>query len=124
MGVSKRCCPVCAHLLRLLSTCNGKRFVTTGEHSTITPCSLPEWLPAHIIKEMVVEFGSRLRRELVELLQRTEVLRRRTCSTDTRRISLDSIGSDLQLEADTLDPEIVTKSISYDPTESQAGYEF
>ena len=74
----------------------------------------------HIIKEMVVEFGSRLRRELVELQQRTEVLRRRTCSTDTQRISLDSIGrSDLQ--ADTLDPELVLKSMAYNFTASNSG---
>ena len=43
---------------------------------------------------MAEEFGLRLRKALVDLQQRSaEVLRRRTSSTDTRRISLDSMGS-------------------------------
>ena len=65
-------------------------FLTTAGHSTITACTLPEWLPADIIKAMTVEFGRRLRGDLVRLQQRTEVLRRRTSSIDTRRISVDS----------------------------------
>ena len=64
-----------------------------GEHSKITPCTLLEWLPAAIIEKMVVEFRSRLRRELVKLRQSTEVLRHWTTSTDTRRISLDSMAT-------------------------------
>ena len=84
---------MCAHLLKLLKTHDGKTFITTGEHSKVTPCTLPEWLPRSIIEEMVGEFGSRLRRELVKLRQRTKVLRLRTASTDTRRISLDSIAT-------------------------------
>ena len=67
-------------------------FLTTASHSTITACTLPEWLPADIIKAMTVEFGRRLRGDLVRLQQRTEVLRRRTSSIDTRRISVDSIA--------------------------------
>lgn len=43
---------------------------------------------------MAEEFGLRLRKALVDLQQRSaEVLRRRTSSTDTRRISMDSMGS-------------------------------
>lgn len=45
----------------------------------------------NIIEEMVMEFGVRLRRELVKLHKGTEVLRRQTASTDTRRLSLDSM---------------------------------
>jgi len=67
-------------------------FFATEEHSTITPCTLPDWLPRDIIEKMVVEFGSRLRMELVKLQNNTEVLRCRTSSTDTRRISLDSVA--------------------------------
>jgi hypothetical protein len=75
-----------------LKTHDGKAFVTTGEHSTITPCTLPEWLPVAIIEKMVVEFGSKLRKELVKLHRNSEVLlRHRAGSTDTQRISLDSI---------------------------------
>jgi hypothetical protein len=84
---------VCAHLLDILETPDGKKFYTTGRHSTITGCTLPEWLPADIVNAMVVEFGRRLRRELVKLQQRTKVLRRRTSSSDTRRISVDTVKS-------------------------------
>lgn len=83
--------PCVCYLLKLLKTHDGKMFVTTGEHSKITSCTLPEWLPVDIIEQMAVEFGRRLRKELVKLQQSTEVLRRRVDSTDTRRISLDSI---------------------------------
>ena len=46
----------------------------------------------NIIETMTVEFGSKLRRDLVKLQQRTEVLRRRTSSEsiDTQRMSLES----------------------------------
>lgn len=102
---------MCAHLLKLLSTHDGEKFVTTGEHSTVTPCTLPEWLPANIIKAMVVEFGSRLRKELVELHQRTDILRSRTCSTDTQRMSLDSMRAPEEV---SLDPKAVLEGLSYD----------
>jgi len=50
---------------------SGEMFVTTGEHSTITLCTLSEWLPGLlpdlIVNEMVREFGLRLKKELVEL---------------------------------------------------------
>jgi hypothetical protein len=87
----KRCCPVCAHLLTQFKTRDNKRFVTTGQHTTISQCSLPEGLPVEVMRNMIKHFGDKLRRELVELQERTEVLRHRTISTDTRRMSLDSM---------------------------------
>jgi hypothetical protein len=89
---------VCVHLLGLLKTHDGKRFRTTGSHSTITPCTLPEWLPVDIIEAMVVEFGGRLRAELVKLQNLGDVLRHhnRTSSNDTRRISIDSMTSGIE----------------------------
>jgi hypothetical protein len=81
---------VCAHLLELLKTHDGKRLITRGQHSKITACSLPEWLPADIVKMMIMEFGGRLRKELVELQKRSEVLRLRASSNDTQRMSQDS----------------------------------
>ena len=48
---------------------SGEKFVIMGEHSTITPCTLPEWLPMDIIKAMVDEFVGRLRKELLELYE-------------------------------------------------------
>ena len=73
-------------------------FFATEEHSTITPCTLPEWLPANIIETMVVEFGAKLRRELVKLQKGTGILQRRTSSTDTRRISIDSMKTEISVE--------------------------
>jgi hypothetical protein len=40
---------------------------------------------------MVVEFGLRLRKELVNLLKATEVQRARVQSNDTRRMSMESV---------------------------------
>ena len=82
---------MCVRVLDLLKTHDRKRFITTGGHSTITPCTLPESLPADIIKAIVVEFGKRLRGDLVKIQQHAEVLRQRTSSIDTRRISLESM---------------------------------
>ena len=89
--MSKRCCPVCVRVLELMKTHDGQAFLTTGGHTTFTGCTLPENLPTDIIKTMTVEFGSRLRRDLVKLHQRTEVLRQRTSSIDTQRMSLESM---------------------------------
>jgi len=81
------------HLLKLLKTWDGNPFIITGKHSTITPCTLPKWLPADVIARMVSEFGSRLRRELVKLKQCTEIVWPWTCSTDTAKLSMNSLNS-------------------------------
>jgi len=92
VGVSKRCCPVCVFLLKLLAPLEGSSFLITGEHSRITACTLPEWLSEDIIKQMVDEFAGRLRKELVKLQQATALLRRpRAHTNDTVRLSLDSV---------------------------------
>lgn len=62
-----------------------------GNHSTITACTLPEFLPDELIDQMVVEFGLRLRKELVNLRKTTPVQRARTRTNDTRRISMESL---------------------------------
>jgi hypothetical protein len=59
---------------------------------------------------MIVEFGSRLRKELTELYQRTEVLRSRDASTDTQRMSLDSLRAPEEV---TLDPKCALEGMSY-----------
>lgn len=63
IGVSKRCCPVCAYLIQHLGG-----FVIRGAHKTITGCSLPPWLPEEHKRVMVEEFGKRLREALDILL--------------------------------------------------------
>lgn len=88
IGVSKRCCPVCAHLLRILKTWDKKLFIVTGEHSQFTACALPPGLPDTIVEQMVLEFAGRLRKELVRLLKTNKVTHSRVRSTDSRRLSL------------------------------------
>jgi hypothetical protein len=66
-------------------------FITTGNHTTISACTLPECIPQHIIDQMVVEFGLKLRKELVNLQTTTKVQRARAQTNDTRRISMDSL---------------------------------
>jgi len=89
IGISKRCCPTCQQLLLLLGT--GKvPFVVRGSHSTVTACTLPTWLPAHVVDSMNNIFGDRLRRELLNLIESSELLRKRAQSTGSQRLSSDS----------------------------------
>ena len=88
IGVSKRCCPACAHLLQILETRDGKPFIVSRVHPRITSCTLPPELPKTIVKQMVMEFAGRLRKELVRLLQTNKVVSGRIRSTDSRRLSL------------------------------------
>jgi len=88
--VSKRCCLVCSFLLQLLNKHYKTKFVISDEHSNITSCALPEWLPANIVHLMVLEFSRRLRRELTKLQASTSELRGRAGTSDTARASIDS----------------------------------
>jgi hypothetical protein len=65
-------------------------FIVRGSHNTVTPCTLPNWLPGHIVDSMNMHFGNRLRGELIDLMNRTGFLRRRTQSTGSGRLSSDS----------------------------------
>lgn len=52
-----------------------------GSHGTVTACTLPMWLPTHIIDIMVADFGTQLRNELVNLMSLTGQWRKRSAST-------------------------------------------
>jgi hypothetical protein len=94
IGVSKRCCPVCSYLLRLLNEHCGAKFVISDEHTYVSPCALPVWLPENIVRLMVLEFSGRLREELIKLqVESKNQLRGRADTSHTARISIDSIGS-------------------------------
>ena len=83
---------MCAYLLTLLKIHDDKIFNITGEHSRISPCTLPEWLPGDIIKAMVDEFGTRLKVELVKFRRRKgRQIRERSGSSETRRLSVESL---------------------------------
>jgi hypothetical protein len=94
MGISKCCCPVCRHLLSLLTTDKQLPFIVRGYHNTVSACTLPTWLPGHIVDSMNDFFGAQLRKELIELMHRSdsELLRNRAHSTGSQRLSLDSSG--------------------------------
>jgi hypothetical protein len=93
--VSKRSCPVCASLLKLLNDSKDceANFVVSDEHYNITPCTLPKWLPGNYVHAMVVEFSRKLRVELTDLRKASNSPAQghgRTKSSDTGRMSMDS----------------------------------
>ncbi|KDR65339.1 hypothetical protein GALMADRAFT_49554, partial [Galerina marginata CBS 339.88] len=72
IGSSKDCCAVCARLLSITSPLSSSQsFVTKGSHRTITPCTLPDWTPPHVVKQMIDYFGASLREEIGRLMERT-----------------------------------------------------
>lgn len=92
IGVSKRCCPVCAHLLNLLSTSHHdpdrrEHFIIKGTHNSITGCSMPTWLPADILKNMNDRFALELRNELLLFMSEIPQTIRRIPSTDSDNLS-------------------------------------
>jgi hypothetical protein len=92
IGVSKRCCPPCSTLLKFLKHAEGP-FHTRGAHNTISACSLPTWLPDHIVAHMNDVFGGLLRRELVNLIKEPSSRRGRSMSTGSSgRSSSDGSG--------------------------------
>ena len=90
--MSKQCCPVCTYLLYLLNKHHKTKFIVSDEHTNITACTLTEWLPGEIVYMMVVEFSRRLREELTSL-QSISQQRGRAGTSDTGRMSMDSIRS-------------------------------
>ena len=83
---------MCAYLLYLLNKHRKTKFIVSDEHTNITACALPEWLPGEIVYMMVVEFSHRLREELTNL-QSISQQRGQAGTSDTGRMSMDSIRS-------------------------------
>lgn len=90
IGISKQSCPVCSQLLTLLRGYNATLFLIRGSHNTVTPCTLPAWFPSDIVDSMNQFFGGELRRELVELMDRSPIIRKRKESTGSHRLSSDN----------------------------------
>lgn len=83
IGISERsCCPTCQHLLSLLSKQRDRPLIVTGSHNALTPCTMPTWLPGHIVDSMNQFFGAQLRRELVEIVDRSEILQNPSTDLD------------------------------------------
>ena len=83
---------MCTYLLYLLNKHHKTKFIVSDEHTNITACALPEWLPGEIVYMMVVEFSHRLREELTSL-QSISQQQGRVVTSDTGRMSTDSIRS-------------------------------
>ncbi|KDR82310.1 hypothetical protein GALMADRAFT_133954 [Galerina marginata CBS 339.88] len=70
--VSKRCCPVYVHLLSTISLVSSSvPFVTRGLHAITTPCTLPDWTPEDVVKQIIDYFGAQLREEIGLLMEHT-----------------------------------------------------
>ena len=94
IGISKRCCPVCISLLQRLGSDNysgtGPIHVI-GSHRTVTPCTLPPWLPDEVIDEILLSFEL----ELARVLNRAYELKLKLDSQadEGQRSSMSSTGS-------------------------------
>jgi hypothetical protein len=65
---SKRCCPPCATILRLLSKQPAaSHYKIMGQHQYIFPCALPTGLPAIVRKELLKEYDLLLTEHLMNL---------------------------------------------------------
>ncbi|KJA24847.1 hypothetical protein HYPSUDRAFT_200120 [Hypholoma sublateritium FD-334 SS-4] len=80
IGVSKLCCPVCFRFLHLLSTQRSAEsgqpsipFLTRGSHPNISACTLPLWTPTNIVDDMNLTFGTILRKDLINIINRPSV---------------------------------------------------
>ena len=60
----------------------------------IYSCSLPIWFPKEIADKMILELGVALRRELVGLMEKSELYHPRPRSSGSRRLSHDSSEGD------------------------------
>lgn len=86
IGVSKRCCPTCHHLLSLLGS-KQRPYLVRGAHNTISACTLPAWLPDNIVDEMNSHFGKVLRGELEALMELDAFSQPRTKSVSSDKLS-------------------------------------
>lgn len=68
-----------------------ERFVVKGFHGTVTACTLPAWLPEPQVRKMNSYFGAELRAQLVNLISRPDLLRKRVPSSGSRGASIDSL---------------------------------
>src|SRR5947209_14074215 len=108
IGVSKRCCPVCARLLTILSESAWYKDLATpfkfrASHGNISGCSLPPWLPTEIHKRMVKEFGEELK-QCLEKLRRIDTAAQMSppSTPDSSARSESSMDSDSLLNAEDL----------------------
>jgi hypothetical protein len=66
--MSKLCCLVCWHLLKILWG-NSEDFHVRGYHKNLYPVELPQWLPVEVVTKVTAEFEDILLRE-IRIMQR------------------------------------------------------
>jgi hypothetical protein len=87
IGVSKRCCPPCSVLLRVLSANDvSAPFRILGSHRTVTPWSLPPSLPDPVVEDVVKALEREFRRVLTSIIFKMRI------EDQTRRRSSASSG--------------------------------
>lgn len=70
LAPSKRCCPVCAATIALLTTPNDRpQLQALSKHSIIFPCAFPPGLPRDVRVALLDRYRTRLKRRLLTLLK-------------------------------------------------------
>jgi len=96
IGVSKRCCPLCACILgHYCQKFNVAPIEVIGSHGQVSMCALPPWLPEHVVENVVSKFASDLGKILSQL---GDISRKRTdsiMSVDTTPLSDEDVGFDV-----------------------------
>ena len=91
IGVSKPCCPVCATIL------SANNFFFRGSHEFLSACTLPKWV-LESVTTCAIKYYSNCLREALEALEdlmaSSKVVHNQTKSTQSSRLSLDSLKGD------------------------------
>lgn len=71
LAPSKRCCPVCADTISLLSAeadaADSRPILALSRHSITFPCAFPVGLPREIREKMLIRYREELRQSLTGL---------------------------------------------------------
>jgi hypothetical protein len=107
VGVSKRCCPVCAYMLQRCDLPGRQSPIRIhGSHSTVSPCALPPWLPVRAIDSIVAHFSNVLK-GMLERLVYNRAHKTRRASSETGYMSPASADSEDDSEEDRLEDEML-----------------
>jgi hypothetical protein len=71
----------------------GPPFIFTNTHNTISACSLPSALSLEVIEAAIAQFGGQLRKELGQLMMRSDILESCDDSINSMDFSAESFGS-------------------------------
>ena len=81
----------------LPSVCNNtlcNNFFFRGSHDFLSACTLPKWDPELVATRAIIYYRNRLRGALEDLMASSKVVCNRTKSTQSSRLSLDSLEGD------------------------------